>query len=367
MPRIGQFTARALHGIGIKYVISTATTVLPNTPTYLESTSLLYMRAITYGAGKFVAVGADGYVGSSAYYTTSVDGTSFSTPALMNGAAVPFSVYGLAYGNGVFAAIGLGSNNYSTSTNGTTWATPTLTTNDLGYIYGLAFGAGKFVAVGASGSAIASYSTSTNGTYWSTATTMPFGTGNGQMNAVTYTSSTWVAVGNTAGNSSGAFYSTSTNGTTWSAPAAFNGVTTDSGGALSVAGNNAGTVVAVGGIGAVAPGLGATNTWFSYSTNNGASWSTPTTFPGTSSTGAVVMTSIIYNPVKSQFYAVGATSTGTAVYATSTNGISWNGLYSIPGAVFGNPQAVAVNSTGTRQVMVGMDPNNNNYPTFIYN
>jgi hypothetical protein len=324
------------------------------------------MRAITYGDNKYVAVGSNGYSGSNGYFTTSADGTSFSTPARFNDSSVSFSVYGLAFGNNTFVASGWGGPSaygfYSTSTNGTTWSTPSTSSNVLSYNYGLGFGGGRFVSVGANGSGIPTYSTSTNGYSWSTATTMPSPVSNGQMNAVTYTGANWVAVGHTFGGFG--FYSTSTNGTTWSAPAYFNG-SEDSGAALSVASNGLGTVVAVGGIGA-SPGIAGTATTYTYSTNNGASWSSLATFPDTSSTNAVVMTSIVYNTAKSQFYAVGATSTGTAVYATSTNGISWNGLYAISGEVVGNPQAVAVNSTGTRQVMVGYDLNNN-YPTFIYN
>jgi hypothetical protein len=343
---------------------------VPLEPEYIQSSSLLFMRAITYGTNKYVAVGADWYSGAAGFFTTSTDTTRFVAPALFNGFADNFSVYGLAYGNGVFVASGwggVGPNHFiSTSTNGTTWSTPSrANVSNVGsnYQYGLAYGNGIFVSVGSSGSSIPTYATSVNGSTWSTVNTMPFGAGNGSMYAVTYTGSNWVAVGSTNGQIG--FYSTSTNGSSWTAPAVFNEETT--GVVLSVASNGSGTVVAVGGGSGAIPGLsGFGPTWFSYSTNNGTSWSTPTTFPDTLGTDAIVMTSIIYDTINNQFFAVGATSTGSAVYGSSNNGITWNGLYEIAGPISVNPQAVAVNSAGTRKVMVGMDINNGNYPTFVY-
>jgi hypothetical protein len=366
MPRLGKFSARALTAIARRVI---AFLLARLTPAYVQSGSTLYLRDVTYGNNRYVAVGSNAFLDPTGYVTSSADGITWSTPALFNGSTVPFYIEAVTYGNGLFVASGRGTTTdrqfISTSTNGITWSTPaaaTTASSRLFYPTAIGFGNNRFVAVGGD-SQFGIYSTSTNGYSWSTATSMPFGGQNCVMLDVTYTGERWVAVGSS--NSQYGVYSTSTNGSTWAPTSGFNGAEPYYGGyATSVAANTSGTCVAVGGLpenfeGPPGPTL------FSYSVNHGESWTTPTVFPDTSGTNAVIMNSIVYTTATNQFLAVGRTSTGTMVYATSTNGISWNGLYEIAGIIPANPQAVAANSAGSQYVAVGFDFVNE-YPTHIY-
>lgn len=105
-------------------------------------------RSITYGNGKYVAVGSSGYV------TTSTNGTSWTTPVRIG----TEDWYSVTYGNGKFVAVG--RKNAMMSTNGTSWTTYNNVSTS--YLISVTFGNGKFVMVGSS-----SYiGTSTNGTSW---------------------------------------------------------------------------------------------------------------------------------------------------------------------------------------------------------
>lgn len=112
------------------------------------------LHGITYGNGRFVAVGRPGVI------FTSTDGLAWVTNRT---AADPF-VYlkGIAYGNGVFVAVGETTNAW-TSTDGTTWTSRPLPVPRFTQLDQVAFGDGTFVAVGDSGIIV----TSTNGTDWS--------------------------------------------------------------------------------------------------------------------------------------------------------------------------------------------------------
>lgn len=68
-------------------------------------------KSITYGNGKYVVVGASGYV------TTSTNGTSWTTPVRIG----TEDWYSVTYGNGKFVAVG--RKNAMMSTNGTSWTT----------------------------------------------------------------------------------------------------------------------------------------------------------------------------------------------------------------------------------------------------
>ena len=72
-------------------------------------------------------------------------------------------LYGVAYGNSTFVAVGQ-SGTILTSTDGETWESQTSGTSN--YLYGVAYGNSTFVAVGLSGTIL----TSTNGTSWTTRT-----------------------------------------------------------------------------------------------------------------------------------------------------------------------------------------------------
>lgn len=140
-------------------------------------------NAIAYGNGKYVAVGANGYV------TTSTDGVNWTTPEqrlrttarrityandyflityLFGSFGKSFDAvtwtytnrigsnlsdwYDIAYGNGIWIAVGdNGKYGYiTTSTDGLSWTEPTIHT-EVETIYSVTFGNGKFVAIGNGG------------------------------------------------------------------------------------------------------------------------------------------------------------------------------------------------------------------------
>lgn len=101
-------------GIWNKYAVSSAD---GETWEITESAELgakiISWRAITYGKGKYVAVGYDGMQG---YITSSVDGIAWTTPVQQYNV----NWYNIAFCNGMFIACG--SNGYiTTSTDGETW------------------------------------------------------------------------------------------------------------------------------------------------------------------------------------------------------------------------------------------------------
>lgn len=111
------------------------------------TTSDLYN--VTYGGGRFVAVGASGSI------LTSSDGSSWS----FAGSPTTALLYGVIYGSGVFVASGQAGTVLSSS-NGTSWTQRTSgITNQL---YCAAYGGGRFVVVGTSGAIL----TSSDGSSW---------------------------------------------------------------------------------------------------------------------------------------------------------------------------------------------------------
>src|SRR5205085_3317340 len=79
-----------------------------------------------------------------------------------------FGLYGAAYGNGLFVAVGSAGNMF-TSLGGVTWTANSIASTT--YLHSVAFGNGRFVAVGASRGADMTLSLpticySTNGTSW---------------------------------------------------------------------------------------------------------------------------------------------------------------------------------------------------------
>ena len=192
-------------------------------------------------ASLFIATGV-GPTGNSSLYTTSANGSTWATPAQMNGSSYVFQAFGMAVNSsGLTVAIGVGDtvsypnfNNYSmyaTSTNGTTWTTPARVSGSTTthWLRGIAVNSsGLFVSVGVdfttnSATRYPIYSTSTNGSNWTTPSTMNGSTTVAYMNGVAWspTLNLFVAVG---GDASGdAVYATSTNGSTWTTPAYMNG------------------------------------------------------------------------------------------------------------------------------------------------
>ena len=190
------------------------------------------LRAITYGNGKFVAVGDRVYPDES-YIYSSTDGVTWTESLLRSGI---YNWYAITYGNGKFVVVG-NAGHISTSEDGVTWTKPLqvgsspwraitygngkfVAVGDKGYIstsedgvtwteplqvgsspwYAITYGNGKFVAVGDSGDG----RISTDGEDWS----IPVRIGAEVLNAITYGNGKFVAVGER-------YIYSSTNGTNW--------------------------------------------------------------------------------------------------------------------------------------------------------
>lgn len=122
---------------------------------------------LTYGGGRFVAVG---HFGGTASSTNGVDWTF--------GHAENVGLYGVAYGNGVYVTVGDGIygntvKSIFTSTNGIHWTAPLKSPSEVRDVYDVAFGAGFFVAVAEGGY---TYRNNGHGFQWSRRST-PVGVG----------------------------------------------------------------------------------------------------------------------------------------------------------------------------------------------
>ena len=176
-------------------------------PTVTNGLTTCY--SIAYGNGIWVAVGKDGWSYGKIMYST--DGINWTVSASnvfgMNG-----YVYKVAYGqdgsgNGLWVAVGSGANTIATSTDGITWIGRG---SIFGTARGVAYGNGLWVAVGQGTNAMGanSIATSTNGFTWTIRNSNAFGNGYG----VAYGNGLWVAVGANGGGTA-----TSTDGITWTA------------------------------------------------------------------------------------------------------------------------------------------------------
>jgi hypothetical protein len=123
-----------------------------------QETSRAHMNAVTYGNGRFVAVG-------SGAAEASTDGINWTAGTGVSGSVLA----GVAYGNGVFVAVGSGSGGQiCISPDGTNWIANTSVSSS-GPLNGITFGRGTFVAVGplqGTSGETAGLFTSTDGTNW---------------------------------------------------------------------------------------------------------------------------------------------------------------------------------------------------------
>ena len=121
------------------------------------------VRAITYGGSKFVAVGINSYsISSSNKSAYSTDGITWTESGYMS--AFTGVVYDITYGGGKFVAVG---HDTAYSVDGQTWmAASNNFFNPYGLIECVAYGNGKFVAGGNNGNAKGKIAYSTNGETW---------------------------------------------------------------------------------------------------------------------------------------------------------------------------------------------------------
>lgn len=154
------------------------------------------MRGVTYGAGKFLAVGSAGCAAVSA------DGTNW----LSVNTVTTKQLNAVAFGNGIFVAVGNGATVIS-SPDGLTWTARSMASSPLQNFVGVAFGSGTFVAV----NLVNEVFTSTDGIAWTKLTNPPVGQ---FWNNLKYVGGMFVLVGQ---SSTAGYIATSANGTTWNA------------------------------------------------------------------------------------------------------------------------------------------------------
>jgi len=205
------------YGRGLFVAVSSGSTIITSPDgvhwTAVTTGAIQGLNAITYGNGLFVAVG--GYETPSHSYSgtvaTSADGINWT---VRNDLAISnySRLFGVAFGNGIFVAVGeLGT--IFTSPDGITWSAGTSVTSE--NLTAVTFGNGVFVAVGFRGTIL----TSVDGKTWSQsisgtqATLYGAGHGNGL----------FVAVGGTYGGRTSpttGIVLTSDDGITWNVSAA---------------------------------------------------------------------------------------------------------------------------------------------------
>ena len=161
--------------------------------------------AITYGNGRYVAVGANGYV------THSDDGVNWSEPKKINSilsfcggivyAVDKFIVCGTKVGSGYGGCIAY-------SSDGINWSTAEQ--NSVNYWKGITYGDGKFVVCGYGDSGYVAYSE--DGVNWSTPTRLNKGIKKIDWDAIAYGNEMFIVVGN------GGFISYSNDGVTFNSP-----------------------------------------------------------------------------------------------------------------------------------------------------
>lgn len=172
-------------------------------------TFLQTWNSITYGNGKYVAVGGSRTENGSGYVMYSTDGKTWSTPQEIG----IYNWYAVAYGNNKFVVIGhprfaveSKRPTYAmTSTNGVTWSTPVQILANSN-IQDMTYGNSKFVAVSSSGYVYYS----NDGTTWSSSSRLWYSSGKDA--SITFGNGTFVISCN------GTHLTSSTDGINWSTP-----------------------------------------------------------------------------------------------------------------------------------------------------
>lgn len=157
------------------------------------------LAGVAYGNGLYVAVGGGGTI------LTSSTGSTWQTVA----SGTQEALNGITYGGGTFVAVGAGGV-ILTSSDGQSWSLVAAPTS--ANLNGVAYGGGQFTAVGAGGAVLVS----PNGVQWTAETSST----SEDLYAVAYGNGVWVATGEGGENTqTGAYITTlissSDNGATW--------------------------------------------------------------------------------------------------------------------------------------------------------
>lgn len=136
---------------------------------------------MTYGRGKYVAVGINGSYGQVAY---SSDGLNWNTSDISD----VLELYGVTYGSDKFVTVGHSKLAYSYD--GMNWTSTNIGKYNYNGLNGVAYGNGKFVAVGVGGYSNRTFVYSSDGINWAEVD-IP-----SSMYAVAYGNGKFVAVGN---------------------------------------------------------------------------------------------------------------------------------------------------------------------------
>lgn len=259
-------------------VLFTALGLVPGVAPWTQRTpgSLVTTRGLAYGNGVFVAVGDTSTTGGAA---TSTDGITWTART------IAISAFAVTFGAGVFVAVG--TNSVATSPDGITWTTRTIPNTAWRAI---SYGAGVFVAIGA-GSTV----TSPDGITWTARTSVA-----ANMGPITYGGGRFVVLSQSAAGGG----ATSVDGISWTAITTVAGVTPN-----SVA-YGAGVFVAVGTSGAM-------------TSPDGLVW-TARPIPGAGTGSASYQAVTVYN---GRFIAVGSPAAGAPLFADSPDGSTWTARF----------------------------------------
>ena len=158
----GIFVAVSDGRLGTAEVMTSPDGITWTTQTTFSPNNFSY-RDVTFGNGRFVAVGSNGKA------MTSTDGITWTPESIISGPPF-YNYYAVTYGNGLYVAVGGSQSRISTSTDGATWTSRNYV-GGTSNLRGVAFGNGVFVAVGSDqGTPQALWSP--DGITWSPATTV---------------------------------------------------------------------------------------------------------------------------------------------------------------------------------------------------
>jgi hypothetical protein len=195
---------------------------------------------VAYGGGVFVAVGTNTALGT---VYSSPDGVTWTnrTDSLNAGG----ELRGVHFADGRFVAVGTNSaaGILASSTDGANWANHTAAAGVGGVLHDVAYGNGVWVAVGHTGGSLAAIATSTDGSVWTNRSTTA-GVG-GILHGVAFANGQFVAVGT---NGALVVLATSTNGQTWNIRTSANSIQ----GAAYAVTHDGGQFIATGDAGAAA-------------------------------------------------------------------------------------------------------------------